>query len=116
MTPEYVQYGCGLSCPDGWLNFDASPRLRVEKLPIIGRALEASGKRLFPKSVRYGDIVRGLPVPSGCARAVYCSHVLEHIDRVSIVLALKNTYKMLKPGGGLSACCSGSSVAGRGIP
>lgn len=99
MTPEYVQYGCGLSCPDGWLNFDASPRLRLERLPFVSRAFEASGTRLFPKNVRYGDIVRGLPVPEGCARAVYCSHVLEHIDRESVIIALENTYRMLRPDG-----------------
>ena len=99
MKPEYVQYGCGLSCPDGWLNFDASPRLRLERLPAVGRAFDAFGERLFPKGVRYGDIVRGLPVPDGCACAVYCSHVLEHIDRESVMIALKNTYRILKPGG-----------------
>lgn len=99
MKYEYVQYGCGLSCPDGWLNFDASPRLRFERLPVVWQALEASGRRLFPKEARYGDIVRGLPLPDGCAKAVYCSHVLEHIDRESVVTALKNTYKILRPGG-----------------
>lgn len=99
MTSEYVQYGCGLSCANGWLNFDASPRLRLERLPVAGRIFDALGKRLFPRDVLYGDIIQGLPVPSGCAKAVYCSHVLEHIDRVSIVIALKNTYKILKPAG-----------------
>lgn len=38
-------------------------------------------------------------MPDGFARAVYCSHVLEHIDRESVVIALKNTYTMLRPGG-----------------
>lgn len=99
MTSDYIQYGCGLSCPDGWLNFDASPRLRIERLPIVRQALGGSGKILFPKGVRYGDIVRGLPLPDGSAKAVYCSHVLEHIDRTSIVTALRNTYRILRPGG-----------------
>jgi len=94
-----IQYGCGLSCPDGWLNFDASPRLRAERMLLLGSALDTSGKRLFPKAVRYGDIVRGLPVPKASAKAVYCSHVLEHIDRSGIILALRNTFDMLRPGG-----------------
>ncbi len=58
-----------------------------------------SGKTLFPNKVRYGCIVKGLPVKNGLANAVYCSHVLEHIDRTSIEKALENTYKMLRPGG-----------------
>lgn len=32
----FVQYGCGLAAPDGWINFDASPRLRFERLPGAG--------------------------------------------------------------------------------
>lgn len=99
MKAEYIQYGCGLSCPEAWLNFDASPRLRAEKLPVVGHLLKFSGKTLFPQNVRYGDIVRGLPVPAESANAVYCSHVLEHLDRASLEVALKNTIRMLKPGG-----------------
>lgn len=95
----YVQYGCGLSCPDGWLNFDVSPRLRIERLPGVGPLLAASGKTLFPKGVRYGDIVAGLRVPKSSAKGVYCSHTLEHLDRESIIKALRNTYDLLTPGG-----------------
>ena len=57
---EYVQYGCGMSCPDLWINFDASPRLRLQRLPIVGRAFQW-GKIVFPKNVRYGDIIRAFP-------------------------------------------------------
>lgn len=96
---SYVQYGCGLSCPDGWLNFDASPRLRLEQLPFIGFGLQLSNRRLFPSKVRYGDIVKGLPVQDGSAVGVYCSHVLEHIDRQNVMVALRNTHRMLKSGG-----------------
>lgn len=93
----YVQYGCGLSCPDGWQNFDASPRLWIENSP--GLTAIFGKRRLFPKAVRYGDIVSGLPIKTGSARGVYCSHVLEHIDRANVVGAVLNTFQMLKPGG-----------------
>jgi hypothetical protein len=39
MAPVYVQYGCGFSVGKDWLNFDSSPTLRVERLPIIGPAV-----------------------------------------------------------------------------
>src|SRR5437588_12941457 len=61
----YVQYGCGFSPGEGWENFDSSPTLRVERMPIIGPFLSAklSGNaRPFPSSVRYGDICKGLPI------------------------------------------------------
>ena len=100
MANKYIQYGCGTSCPDGWLNYDASPRLRVEQLPGVRKILHLSGtKPLFPENVRFGDIIKGLPVPAESAKGVYCSHVLEHLDRTSIEVALRNTIQMLKPGG-----------------
>ncbi len=93
-----VQYGCGLSAPEGWLNYDASPRLRVERLPIIGIAMRQSGRALFPANVRYGDIVTGLPLADGSVDALYCSHILEHIDRASVEIALANSHRLLRPG------------------
>lgn len=77
----------------------AATRLRVERLPVIGVCLRARNLTVFPSDVLYGDIVRGLPVVDSTASGVYCSHVLEHLDRVSAVVALKNTLAMFEPGG-----------------
>jgi SAM-dependent methyltransferase len=93
----YVQYGCGLSCPAGWLNFDASPTLRLQRLPAIGRW--CGGTVRFPDGVRYGDIVKGLPLAAGTADGVYASHVLEHLTFADCAVALRNTFRLLKAGG-----------------
>lgn len=93
-----VQYGCGLSAPEGWLNFDSSPTLRLQRLPFVGRTL-ARGRIQFPTNVRFGDVVRGLPVGSGTCRAAYASHVLEHLSREDYPKALAETYRILRPGG-----------------
>jgi hypothetical protein len=95
----YIQYGCGLCAPDGWLNFDASPRLKIERIPGLRFAVQRTAGLLFPSNVRSGDIVAGLPVPDGAARGVYCSHVLEHLRRDDLPIALRNTFRMLAPGG-----------------
>jgi SAM-dependent methyltransferase len=95
----YVQYGCGLCAPDGWLNFDASPRLKLERVPGVRAAVRRTVGLLFPPSVRFGDIVRGLPVADGTARGIYCSHVLEHLPRGDLPAALRNTFRLLAPGG-----------------
>lgn len=89
---SYVQYGCGLSAPERWVNFDSSPRLRFERLPGVSAMTSLAGYRLFPASVRYGDIVSGLPMPDGSADGVYSSHVLEHLARNDVKAALANTF------------------------
>ena len=95
---QYVQYGCGFSAPVGWRNFDASPTLRFERLPIIGRFYTKNDAR-FPESVEYGDIVKGLPVEENSCKGVYCSHILEHLSLNDFRIALGNTYKILQPNG-----------------
>lgn len=95
---QYVQYGCGWTAPDAWRNFDASPTLRFERLPLVGKLYTKNHAR-FPENVEYGDIVKGLPVPAGSCAAVYCAHVLEHLSLEDFRIALQNTYHMLRSGG-----------------
>jgi SAM-dependent methyltransferase len=94
----YVQYGCGHSAPDGWLNYDASSTLRVERLPVVGRFVKKNARR-FPANVVLADILKGLPIADGSADGVYASHILEHLSRGSMHVALQNTYRMLRPNG-----------------
>lgn len=95
---QYVQYGCGFSAPASWLNFDASPTLRFERIPLIGQLHTRNASR-FPANVRYGDITAGLPIASDSCRGIYCSHVLEHLARRDCELALDRTFRYLVPGG-----------------
>jgi len=98
----HVQYGCWKDAPDGWLNFDCSPYLRIERVPLFGlricRSLQSDWVP-FPNCVRYGDIVKGLPLPDESCMAVYCSHVLEHLSLNDLHKALANTERILKAGG-----------------
>lgn len=93
----YVQYGCGLCAPASWLNFDASPTLRLQRLPLIGSLFGHSTK--FPPLARFGDVVKGLPIETDSCQALYCSHVLEHLSLADLRTALRNTLSYLKPGG-----------------
>jgi predicted SAM-dependent methyltransferase len=98
----YVQYGCGFSPGEGWLNFDSSPTLRIERIPIIGIPFSTwfSGNPTpFPPEVQYGDVRAGLPVAPGSVRGCYASHVLEHLSLQECRAALANTFTMLAPGG-----------------
>lgn len=94
----YVQYGCAFSAPAGWVNFDSSPTVRFERLPVVGRLYTKNSTR-FPPSVRYGDVVSGLPVETGDCLGVYASHVLEHLCLDDCRIALRETYRLLADGG-----------------
>jgi len=96
---DYVQYGAGTCAPDGWLNFDCSPTLVMQRLPLLGGVIRAACSTKFPAGIRYGDIVRGLPVRDQSAQGIYCSHVLEHLSLSDLRIALRNTHRVMTSGG-----------------
>jgi SAM-dependent methyltransferase len=96
---EYTQFGCGLCAPKQWCNFDSSPLLRLQRLPLVGPMMPSGPFGRFPINVRYGDIVRGLPIPSNSVELLYCSHVLEHLSLHELRVALHNAFHLLRPGG-----------------
>jgi hypothetical protein len=96
---KYVQFGCGLCAPLSWRNFDASPTLRLQKVPLLRRFFMNEKYPIFPKNVEYGNIVKGLPVNKESCRAIFCSHVLEHLSLNDFRVAIKNTYLYLEKGG-----------------
>lgn len=97
---EYIQFGCGLCAPTSWINFDAGPIFWIEKrLPFLKRVMVKRGLPDYPDNIRYGDVIKGLPVRAASAKAVYCSHVLEHLALEECRQTLRNVYSYLAPGG-----------------
>lgn len=94
-----LQIGAGLDGPAGWTNVDASPVLRLQRLPVIGALFRRTIKPEFSPRVTYGDVVRGLALPSDSARMVYSSHMLEHLGLHEFGLALAEIHRVLAPGG-----------------
>ncbi len=94
MSDLYVQYGCGFTAPPAWINFDSSLTLQFERMPAIGQIYTKNAQR-FPAGVRFGDIVKGLPVEAGSCRGVYASHVLEHLALKDFHTAIDNTKRIL---------------------
>jgi len=97
---EFIQYGCGYaSNPVGWSNFDASPTLYLQRMPLFGGLFKKFVEPRFPDEVIFGDILKGLPIEKESCKGIYCSHVLEHFSLVDFRKVIKNTYDYLAPGG-----------------
>ncbi len=96
----FVHFGGSYAgpAPKEFLNFDSSPTLRFERIPLIGK-LYKKNKEFFPLNVMYGDIVKGLPLEENSVEGIYCSHVLEHLALNELKISLKNVYKLLKKKG-----------------
>jgi len=99
MNGTHVQFGCGLSAPEGWRNFDSSPVLRAQRVWAVGRLLRRRPFPDFPNAVEYGDVVRGLPLQPRSVVGMYCSHVLEHLALEDLRVALLNVNSYMSPGG-----------------
>jgi predicted SAM-dependent methyltransferase len=103
MNDLYVQYGCGLAVPSGWLNFDIGLPYLIRGLPLMGKGMYWGIAHLrkwsLPDNVRYGNIVHGLPIPANSCKGVYCSHVLEHLSLDEARKALRNTHRILQRNG-----------------
>jgi hypothetical protein len=96
---HYAQFGCGLSSPPGFINYDSSATLRLQRNVLIGSVARRMIKPLFPSPIVYGDIVRGLPIRENSLKGIYSSHVLEHLTYSECQIALKNSYCYLQADG-----------------
>lgn len=75
---RYLNVGCGAHFHPGWVNVDVVPASR---------------------EVMVVDVRKGLPFADRIFDAVYCSHVLEHLDRSAARDLLAQMHRVLAPGG-----------------
>jgi SAM-dependent methyltransferase len=113
MTNNYIlplgwllHVGCGPITPTEWVNLDASWNLLAARVPGLRRMLRATGliskgaeAHAWADHIRYCDVTRGLPFRDGQAAVVYASHVLEHVSRRDARNLMRETYRVLAPGG-----------------
>jgi SAM-dependent methyltransferase len=98
MPKKLINVGCGFTAGKSWENYDSSPTLRFERLPLLG-SIYSKNKQRFPAEVRIGDIVSGPLCGDGQADGVFCSHMQEHVPLEDMRTSLHHIHRMLKPGG-----------------
>lgn len=114
-----VQFGCGLSQPSGWENYDSSPSLFIARIPLsrsiakaiipfLGKNNFSDFKQIFQNiastKALYGDVIKGLPLKSNSVDLLYASHVLEHIPFRSFQKSLKECRRILNKEGIFRLC------------
>jgi len=97
MNRLYVQFGCGLSNPTSFINFDSSPNLYFQRHSLF--KLFWRHRVTYPEGIQFGDIIEGLPIEHNSLQGIYSSHVLEHLSYNNCIKALRNSFLYLKPGG-----------------
>ena len=113
-APVCVNLGCGLAVAPGWVNVDGSLNALVASMPSAMHKLAyrfTGSARYYVRDVylnllRCGvwihhDLKYGIPLRDGTADFVYSSHFLEHLFREDAAHLLRESYRVLKPGGTL---------------
>lgn len=103
-SPIKLNLGSGPSGLDGWVNFDSGVLPLLSKMPWLRRVfvnlgvLPAGYDTPWPK-VRLVDIRKRLPLENESVKSIYCSHVLEHLERWQALHVLRECHRVLIPGG-----------------
>jgi len=104
--PRLLHLGCGLKCPEEWINVDGSRNAWLAQHPVIKRLVTAfhlaprsQTDIPWPTNVVVSDLRKTLPFASGSFDAVFSSHLVEHLHRDEARALLKEAHRVLKPGG-----------------
>jgi predicted SAM-dependent methyltransferase len=112
-----VNLGCGLSVAPGWTNVDASLNALFANLPRFLHPLAyrlAGAKGYYTREQYCGvlanhrfvhhDLAYSLPFEDGAVDFVFSSHFLEHLFRDDARRVLRESFRILKPGGTMRVC------------
>lgn len=112
-----LNLGCGLAVAKGWINIDGSLNAMVASWPeFVHKILyRFSGSNRYYTEAEYcrllsghdflhHDLAYGIPFADNTVDFVYSSHFLEHLFSKDALLLLKESYRVLKPGGTVRTC------------
>ena len=111
-SPVRVNLGCGLAVAPGWFNVDGSLNALIAGMPRAVHKLvyRHTGASRYYAQAEYlallqcgtfihHDLQYGIPLHDATADFVYSSHFLEHMSRVDALHLLRESFRVLKPGG-----------------
>ena len=115
--PVRVNLGSALVVAPGWIHVDASPNALVagrgktvqrlaHRLTGSDLSLDSEGYRSLLNEHRFvhHDLRYGIPFADGAVDFVYTSHFLEHLDLAAGLSLLRESHRVLRPGGVIRVC------------
>jgi SAM-dependent methyltransferase len=99
-----LNLGCGPNGLEDWLNYDWGALPLLSKFPNVRKwgvrwGVLAPGYDTRWPQIQLVDIRKKLPLKSEVVNFIYCSHVLEHLERWQALHVLKESFRVLIPGG-----------------
>ena len=101
-----LNLGCGLQCPEGWVNIDSSLGVRLSKRPILKKLLYAILPTSiglpnidWPKNTKWMELTKPFEFQDNSVDYIYSSHTFEHLTYQETSFVLKESLRVLKLGG-----------------
>ena len=104
-----VNFGCGTTPTDGWINYDNSFALKLansSSLYILAKSLRLLTAEHIENvewnkkhKIYFADATKKIPLEADSVECVYTSHMLEHISRDGALVFLSEALRVLKTNG-----------------
>lgn len=102
-----INLGCGLQCPDGWINIDNSMGVRISRIPILKTILyfiiPASWKILpnkeWKSNATWMNITKKISYNDNFADCIYSSHTFEHLSYEDAAFVFSESFRIMKSKG-----------------
>lgn len=101
-----LNLGCGLQCPDGWVNIDSSFGVWLSRYPLLKRIIYA----IIPVSwgilpnikwtanTAWMDLTKRFKYADSTVDYIYSSHTFEHLTYNEAAFVLAECFRVMKPG------------------
>jgi len=95
-----LNLGCGAVRPKGWINVDSSLNAYLQKLPGGKFLAKKMGMVAYDSTnVVYANLNKPWKWKNNSVDVVYASHLFEHLTLEAADLFMKESFRVLKPGG-----------------